>query len=216
MSSVVLARLYHGRQGVGPVIEVIHGCFRAAVGGGWQVGKDGNRFKHYITDATVKAENAVEATFSAPSFGADYSAATHVLVGQTWDGTDAKLFINGRLQNVRTPGGVAGFTPENVTYKWGVLAFSLLDPFLGAVCAAALDESNVWTEDQMLNYWLAVKDGLDVVDGGLGWEHRWTLSGASAGAAPATISDVGTGTARDLTLVGALTVAEHRYDWFRF
>jgi hypothetical protein len=215
MSAVFLARLKHAFNGGGGV-EVMGGCFRGAVGGGWQLGKDTTRFKQYYSDALPnKRENATEGDFSQPSFTTDFSSGTHVLIGMTSDGTDVKMFINGRRQSTMTMAN-PGFTAEATTYKWGRNAFGAFDAFSGAICGAALDESNTWTEDQMFDYWLAVKDGLDVVDGGLNWEHRWSLNGVAAGAAPATISDVGSGTARDLTIVGALTVAEHRYDWYRY
>lgn len=216
MTHVVIGRLKTARGGA---FESIAGCSQLFGGGGYELSKDGTRFTALITDGLPAAISSTGATFGDSSGGGiltDFSAGMMFYFAQTWNTNAGNSFVNGRNQfNIGTAN--AGYTAYGAgRYRWGMNAGGNNSPFQGSIIGSALHESAVFTEDQLFAHYLDCRDALDLVDGSLNWEHRWLASEATVGSpAPATISDVGTGTARDLSLVGALTVETRRPFWIQ-
>ncbi len=207
-SALCLARLGNVRDSGGSTNEFLFGNIVLFGGGGWGVSKTNDRFVlNIFNGAGSPLSNFSNAALPGAS-GQSYAKGALVHFGVTHDGTTARLYVNG---TEAVDLGVAGYTAPAGTVPFTVGHNGTGGAFVdwsGGVLGCAYLEGTAMSAQQVEDNFFDSIDALEVVDGGLGLTNLWNFD-VGAGAAPATITDAGSG-GDDLTLTGALTIDERR------
>ena len=189
------------RIGTNPTAtESFWGTYQNFGGGGWMLGINASRFQFQGTDITDGTfTNFGGGDFS--GFGISNRTAILHVVGNA---TDVRVYVMGYLFYTRAwTGGLLVNPTTSATV--GVVAQQKTDATTSSVIGVAYGTHEMSQDDVNAHVKMCMTGGT-IVDDSTPFETIYDFSGEAAGAAPASITNTGTG-AVALNLTGALTVA---------
>ena len=203
-SAAVLLRLIR-RPATGR--QIVWGTYSQFILGGWALGYDNDRWKLMLTQASdgAKLENFVNGDFADSPYVIGKLALLHFV----WDGTTARLYVQGEQEATVTPTGGITFEPT-IGPSIGVESRNRNEAAVSAAVSGCAYGTQVMTAAQVAQHFLDVmEDGAMVDDPGAGFDNLWTLDGESA-APSALVDQIG---AVNLSLTGSLSL-ESRRPWY--
>lgn len=180
-----------------------HEVFQAQ--GGWGFGHDNDRFKYNIHQASTGG--ALE-NFVGADFPTDFSLLGRLfLLTMVYDGTSSAFYVNAQEEFDHTPADgyeIADSGNQPMIGRNNNSGSPLPSPHV-EVLGCGYDET-VPTATEVAAHYLACFEADEFVDGGIGFSNMWSFDGETSG--PATLSDIGDGTAVDFTEQGTVVTSE--------